>query len=104
MTWMWIWGKGKKIVIIGQFIEENVTGSNSRFAYLAELLSAKYDTHLLTSSFHHSGKRQKEKLLSTGSYHLDYIYEPGYHKNVSPMRLYSHKLLGKNILIKESFT
>lgn len=87
----------KKIVIIGQFIEENATGSNSRFAYLAGLFSAEYDIHLLTSSFHHSGKRQKEKLLSTGSYHLVYIYEPGYRKNVSLRRLYSHKVFGKSL-------
>lgn len=87
----------KKIVIIGQFIEENATGSNSRFAYLAELFSVEYDTHLLTSSFHHSGKRQKEESPSTGSYHLGYIYEPGYRKNVSLRRLYSHKVFGKSL-------
>lgn len=87
----------KKIVIIGQFIEENVTGSNSRFAYLAELFSVEYDTHLLTSSFYHSGKRQKEESPSTGSYRLGYIYEPGYRKNVSLRRLYSHKVFGKSL-------
>ncbi len=89
--------RGRRIVIIGQFIEENVTGSNSRFAYLAELFSPQYEVQLFTSSFHHSGKRQKEAFHGPASFRLSYVYEPGYHKNVSLTRLYSHRIFGKNL-------
>ena len=87
----------EKIVIIAQFVEEKIENSNSRFTYLAELLPSNYDTYLLTSSFHHSGKRQKKKIKNTGSYNIEYVYEPGYRKNVSPKRLYSHKVFGKSL-------
>ncbi len=90
----------KNILILAPYTSlPNETGFN-RFLYLAYLLADFYNVTLLTSSFRHSTKKQRdivffEKLESPFTIKL--INEPGYKKNVGIGRLFSHYKLLKNI-------
>ena len=93
-------GDKKRIVIIGQYIDEGIESGNSRFEYLAKMLSNTFEIYLLTSSFYHFGKRQKGSMPNIEGYHLDFIYEPGYRRNVGIGRILSHKVFGRNLFKK----
>lgn len=73
----------------------------TRFAYLAQfLVRAGYEVDLITSSFQHWEKRQRDiEAIDKSLYPfgLHFIYEPGYKKNVDPRRIYSHHLAAKNL-------
>lgn len=90
----------KKILIIANFTKLPWEKGNSRFPYIIDLIDKeKYDVELVTSSFSHGEKRQREK--QPEELKLDYkitlIYEPGYKKNVSLKRFYSHHVFAKNV-------
>ena len=89
----------KKVVIIANFTKLPNEEGNSRFTYLASILDKeKCDVELITSSFRHGTKKQRNK---DEKYDVDYkitlIDEPGYSKNVSLKRIYSHKVFAKNV-------
>lgn len=74
---------------------------NDRFNYIAERIDkGKNNVEILISSFSHATKSHrnvdKEKVNKTG-YKLSTLYEPGYKKNVSIKRLYSHFILGNQL-------
>lgn len=83
----------KKVLLIANFmdVDEN---TNNRFNYLAELLQNKCDLEIITSTFCHRDKRQRE-CKNNNNIHM--LYEPGYKKNISLQRLYSHHILAKNL-------
>ena len=90
----------KKILIIANFTKLPWEKGNSRFPYIINLIDKeKYDVELVTSSFSHGDKRQREK--QPEDMNLDYkitlIDEPGYKKNVSLKRFYSHHVFAKNV-------
>ena len=90
----------KKILIIANFTKLPWEQGNNRFLYIVDLIDKeKYDVELVTSSFSHGDKRQRDD--KTNEYNLDYkislIYEPGYKKNVSLKRFYSHYIFAKNV-------
>lgn len=90
----------KKILIIANFTKLPWEKGNSRFPYIIDLIDKeKYDVELVTSSFSHGDKRQREK--QPEDMNLDYkitlIDEPGYKKNVSLKRFYSHHVFAKNV-------
>jgi glycosyltransferase involved in cell wall biosynthesis len=88
----------KKVLIIAQFTDGAETGGNNRFNYLADLLGSEYDVELLTSSFFHAAKCQHKEVKKPGlPYQITYIYEPGYKKNVSMRRFYSHYIFGRSL-------
>lgn len=87
----------KKVLMIAQFVEEEFCAGNSRFTYLADMLSEKYDVLLISSSFHHAGKKQKKHNNGNRNFVVHYVKEPGYTKNVSLQRLYSHTVFGRNL-------
>lgn len=73
----------------------------SRFRFLAELLSNYYDVDLITSTFQHWEKKQRNVNMISGmklKYGIRLAYEPGYKKNVDLRRIYSHKIAVKNII------
>lgn len=75
----------------------------SRFRTLAEILSEDYAVDLITSSFQHWEKKQRDipKLYENNKnkkYGLKFAFEPGYKKNVDIRRIKSHKIAVKNIL------
>ena len=90
----------KKILIIANFTKLPWEQGNSRFPYIINLIDKeKYDVELVTSSFSHGEKRQREN--KSNDMNLDYkitlIDEPGYKKNVSLKRFYSHYVFAKNV-------
>lgn len=90
----------KKIVVIANFTKLPWEQGNSRFPYIINLIDKeKYEVELITSSFSHGEKRQREN--KADEMNLDYkitlIDEPGYKKNVSLKRFYSHHVFAKNV-------
>lgn len=91
----------KDILIIAHFSFTPGTKNNSRFHYIASLLLEKrWNVELVTTSFDHKNKRQREYTQSDVEalgYQCTPIYEPGYPKNVCLKRFYSHYIMGKNL-------
>lgn len=78
------------IVIIANFCRDFSKTDNGRFMYLAKELSKEHDVEIITSSFSHSKKKQKEPLAIEWPFKITFLKEPGYKKNVSFRRFYSH--------------
>lgn len=90
----------KKILIIANFTKLPWEQGNSRFPYIIDLIDKeKYEVELVTSSFSHGDKRQREKKPEEMKldYKITLIDEPGYKKNVSLKRFYSHHVFAKNV-------
>lgn len=90
----------KRIAIVAHFCDYGEENTNNRFNYLAERLAQKgYDVELITSSFSHRDKRQRNKNdAAAGSYKTTLIYEPSYEKNISLKRLFvSHPVMAGNL-------
>lgn len=89
------------IVIISQYLRniENLEGNNSRFIYLANLLSENKGSNveIITSQFMHNPKKHAEKIAKPANFKLTAVIEPGYKKNICLKRFFSHKVLSKNI-------
>lgn len=90
------------IVIVAQYLRdiEKFEENNSRFVYLAKMLRYKqHNVEIITSDFHHG---LKVHFLSFGKLEdivVTAIHEPGYPKNVSLKRFFSHRVLAKNIKV-----
>lgn len=89
------------VLIISQYLRniENLDGNNSRFIYIANLLSKNKDVNveIVTSNFMHGPKRHAVKVDSSENFKLTALDEPGYLKNVSLKRLISHRKLSLNL-------
>lgn len=90
-----------KILMIANFVSFPFEGGNSRFTYILNMLDHKKNQlELVTSNFRHSTKSKREyspEELSKVSYKITLLDEPGYKKNVSIKRFYSHKILSINL-------
>ena len=88
------------ILLVAHFTKTPNEKGNNRFNYIADRLSEENTVELITSSFCHESKKQR-KLEKEGLEKLKYkftaIYEPGYTKNVSLRRFYSHYIMAKNL-------
>lgn len=91
-----------KIVIIANFpIRLDGGMEKGRFLYLGEMLADRgHQVEMITSDFDHGSKKHRE----VGSIRQEYyktkitpLHEPGYPKNVSIKRLWSHYVWGKNV-------
>lgn len=91
----------KKVLIIENFARFPWEEGNSRFNYIINLLDYKnIEIEFITSSFFHGEKRQRDlcdERLKKLNYKATLIKEPGYKKNVSLKRFYSHKVLANNL-------
>lgn len=88
----------KDILIIAHFHQAPCEEGNGRFNYIAEKLSDFHSVEVVTSSFSHIKKTQRlDKSKFESKYKLTYISEPGYFKNVSIKRLFSHMIMAKNL-------
>ena len=89
------------VVIIAQYLRniEEIEGNNSRFIYLANLLSEKenINVEIVTSNFLHGPYRHADKVDQPDNFRITAIEEPGYLKNISLKRFFSHAKLAKNI-------
>lgn len=90
-----------KILIIAQYNTFPFEGGNSRFTYIIDQLDTKSnEVEFVTSIFRHSKKEKRNfdlSIIGNLDYKLTLLDEPGYKKNVSLKRIYSHKVLSKNL-------
>ncbi len=87
------------IVIVANFCMDFSKYENGRFTYLARLLSKEHDVELVTSRFSHASKKQRDDAdYQKDQYKVTLIDEPGYARNISLQRFYSHYAWGKNVL------
>lgn len=88
----------KDILIIAHFTQVPGEGGNSRFNYIAEKVNKeKANVEIVTSNFSHERKTHRsitDEQRRSISYKLTMLYEPGYYKNVSLRRFYSHFIMG----------
>lgn len=95
----------KKIAILTMGVRLKDEKGYTRFGYLAEFLTEMgYQVDLITTTFQHWEKAQrdlrkikKDVKAGTYPYKLRFIYEPGYRKNIDPLRVISHKMAAKNL-------
>lgn len=91
----------KDILIIAHFAQVNNLDEKNRFNFIARRIhEKKQKVELVTSSFSHTNKKQK--IIKNDSqekfgYIISTIKEPGYNKNVSLDRLYSHYQASKSL-------
>lgn len=90
----------KNVLLVAHFCDYGKEQSNNRFNYIADMLcGAGHKVTLVTSSFCHREKKQRE--LYTGNdkaYKTELLNEPSYSRNISPKRLfYSHKVFASNL-------
>jgi len=94
-------GMIKDILIIAHFTQIPGEGGNDRFNYIAEKINKdKANVEIVTSNFSHDTKSRRNNIneeINSVNYKLTLLYEPGYYKNVSLKRLYSHFIMGRNL-------
>ena len=89
------------ILIIAHFTQVPGEVGNGRFHYIAEKINKENaSVEIVTTSFSHRIKKQRkvtDDQLNSISYKITMLEEPGYHKNVSLKRFYSHYRMGKRL-------
>ena len=90
----------KKIAIVTMGVKlGNETRGYTRFRFLAEFLAEKgYQVDLITSTFQHWDKAQRD--IESDEYcglpyHVLFVYEPGYKRNLDLRRIRSHAMAAK---------
>lgn len=91
----------KHILIVDHFSQTPDEPGNNRFIYLANMLCDNgFSVEIVTTDFSHKNKKtripNKNELLKL-PYKFQMLPEPGYSKNVSLKRFYSHYIFGKNL-------
>lgn len=85
------------ILIIANFCRDFSESDNGRFMYLCKELSKENAVEIITSSFDHISKEQKDFLVHNWSSKITFLHEPGYKKNISVKRFISHHKWGKEV-------
>lgn len=94
-----------KLIIIANFPSDLDGGLQGRFINIAMLMHERgHNVEVIVSDFQHAKKQHRKVMDNKYPFLLTYLHEPGYPNNVSPQRLWSHFIWGKNVLkyIKES--
>ena len=87
-----------KILIIANFTRDFSETDNGRFLYLAKKLAAdNHQVELITNDFNHGKKERREPVKADYPFRITLLHEPGYTKNVSLRRFYSHHVWGDNL-------
>lgn len=86
------------VIIVTNFCGDLSKSDNDRFFYLAKLLYNITQIELITSTFWHEGKLQRDTNKIDVPFKITLIKEPGYPKNVCLKRFQSHLVWGKNVL------
>lgn len=91
----------KKIAVITMGVRLNDEPGYTRFRYICEFLTdAGYEVDLITTTFQHWKKEQRnisQIHQEDYKFHIKFIYEPGYKKNVDIKRIKSHRIAAKNL-------
>ncbi|WP_077706064.1 glycosyltransferase family 4 protein [Virgibacillus dokdonensis] len=89
------------ILIVAHFTQVPGETGNGRFKYIAERINKeKSNVEVVTTSFSHQTKAQRiltNQSFNSIDYKLTMLYEPGYKKNVSLSRFYSHYLFSRSL-------
>lgn len=91
----------KDILLIANYWHFESEQASSRYRTFANLLCEKYDLEVITSTFYHKKKvqRNEEELrVDLLPYKMTLQYEKGYKKNISFQRIISYREFGKNVL------
>lgn len=90
-----------KIAVITMGVRLEGEKGYTRFRYICDFLTeAGYEVDLITTTFQHWEKAQRdlEKIQKESyAFHIKFIYEPGYKKNIDPRRIRSHKIAARNL-------
>ena len=93
--------KPKDIILIANYWHFETENYISRYSSFADILSKHYNLQVLTSTFCHMTKSQRneDKIdLQAYPYHIKLLQEPGYRKNISLKRIFSYMQFGKHVL------
>lgn len=89
------------ILLIANYWHFEEEKASSRYRTMANMIVENgYSLEVVTSSFRHLTKKQRnieKRYLTSLPYKVTMLYEPGYKKNISLSRIYSHSILGRNI-------
>lgn len=86
------------ILILANFPSKLDGKANGRFIYLAEMLTARgHEVELVTSDFQHSSKSRRKVEPGWYKTKVTLISEPGYQRNISIRRLWSHYRWGCSV-------
>lgn len=91
----------KDVVLIANYWHFEEEKSSSRYRSFADILCREFDLEVITSTFCHLKKSQRNKAelhLDTLPYRMKLCYEMGYSKNISIRRIRSYTEFGKNVL------
>lgn len=87
-----------KILMVANYVSFPSENGNCRFMYLLDLIDYKNNqVELITTSFYHNTKSKRSLNMQNQLYKTTLIEEPGYKKNISLKRFYSHHVLSKNL-------
>jgi len=91
----------KDVLIVAPFTQLPGEAGNGRFHYIAQKLDKeKLDVELVTTDFSHRKKAHRNvstEALALADYHVTSIHEPGYKRNISVQRYFSHNIMGRNL-------
>lgn len=91
----------KKVAIVALNVALKNEKGYTRFAYLSKLLSNYYQVDLITSTFQHWEKKQRDiSKINENEYPFNILFaeEPGYRKNIDVKRIISHKLVEDHVM------
>ncbi|USL25723.1 glycosyltransferase family 4 protein [Priestia megaterium] len=89
----------KDILIVAHFTQAPGEKGNGRFEYIANMLvNSNNSVEIVTTSFSHLAKKHRDNSGSNKEkYKLTMVKEPGYKRNISLKRFYSHYIFGENL-------
>lgn len=89
------------ILMIAHFTQVPGEVGNGRFHYIAErLVKENFNVEVVTTNFSHRTKKHRSVsrgLIGSLGYKLTMLHEPGYEKNVTVRRFYSHYIMGRSL-------
>lgn len=90
--------EARRVVVIANFQAYLDGGYNRRFVYLCKLLHDRgHDVELILSDFEHMTKKPRASLVNPYPFKVTFVHEPGYSGNMSPARMWSHYVWGRNV-------
>ena len=90
----------KDVMLIVNYWHFESEKASSRYRSMADILCKKYDLEVVTSTFCHLKKSQRnadELDIDSLPYKMTLQYEKGYKKNISVQRILSYTQFGKNV-------
>ncbi len=91
----------KDIVLIANYWHFEQEKASSRYRTFADMLCERYDLEIITSTFCHATKKQRDVSalgLDKLPYKMTLQHESGYRRNVSLRRIRSYTEFGRNVL------